>query len=83
MTKDSVGAPISVQHITSEALPFDDNHFDHVISNGVFNLSPEKLQLFQEIRRVLKQGGWLHFADIVLVDESSEPRTVSLEGWSQ
>src|SRR5215472_3865016 len=47
-----------------EKLPVDDNWADVVISNGVINLCADKRQVFAEIRRVLKPGGYLQFADI-------------------
>ena len=48
----------------AEALPVEDGWADAVISNGVINLCADKLAVFEEIRRVLKPGGWLQFADI-------------------
>jgi arsenite methyltransferase len=57
-----------------ENLPFDDHSFDVVISNGVINLCPDKLKVFKEIGRVLKQGGRLALADIV--SEKSLPENV-------
>ena len=57
-----------------ENLPFNDNSFDVVISNGVINLCPDKLKVFKEIGRVLKQGGRLAIADIV--SETSLPDNV-------
>ena len=53
---------IEVVNVSSENIPYDDKTFDFVISNGVINLSPCKQELFQEIFRVLKDGGRLHFA---------------------
>jgi SAM-dependent methyltransferase len=48
----------------AEALPVADGTADVVISNGVINLCPDKRQVFDEIKRVLRPGGVLQFADI-------------------
>jgi arsenite methyltransferase len=48
----------------AEQLPVEDDWADVVISNGVINLCADKAAAFLEIRRVLRPGGWLQFADI-------------------
>ena len=48
----------------AEALPVEDGWADVVVSNGVINLCADKRAVLSEIRRVLKPGGWLQFADI-------------------
>ena len=48
----------------AESLPVEAGWADVVISNGVINLCADKRRVFAEIRRVLKPGGWLQFADI-------------------
>jgi arsenite methyltransferase len=48
----------------AEAIPVDDGWADAVISNGVINLCADKRAVFNEIRRVLRPGGHLQFADI-------------------
>ncbi len=48
----------------AEALPVEDGWADVVISNGVINLCADKRAVFDEIRRVLRPGGSLQFADI-------------------
>jgi ubiquinone/menaquinone biosynthesis C-methylase UbiE len=47
-----------------EAMPVEDAWADVVISNGVINLCPDKRAAFSEIRRVLRPGGYVQFADI-------------------
>ncbi len=47
-----------------EAIPVDDAWADVVISNGVINLCADKRAVFRDIRRVLRPGGTLQFADI-------------------
>lgn len=69
--------------VASEQMPFADHTFDVVISNGVINLSPDKPTLFAEIYRVLKPGGRLQFADIILEKDLPPHLAANVESWSQ
>ena len=57
-------AQVEFREGLAERLPVEDGWADAVISNGVINLCADKQAVFGEIRRVLKPGGWLQFADI-------------------
>lgn len=74
---------VDILQVEGELLPFDDNYCDAVISNGVINLSPDKARLFAEMYRVLKPGGRLQFADIVLEKELPPHLRSSIESWTQ
>ncbi len=52
-----------------EDLPVPDASVDVVISNGVLNLAPDKGAVLAEIYRVLKPGGSLYLADVVVQRE--------------
>jgi arsenite methyltransferase len=65
-----------------EDLPFDDESFDAVISNGVINLSPVKDRVFAEAARVLRPGGRLAIADIVSGKPLKERTRRNVELWA-
>ncbi len=63
-------------------LPLEDASVDVVISNGVINLTPDKERAFAEVRRVLKPGGRLQLADIVVANELSETIRNDIDLWT-
>jgi arsenite methyltransferase len=64
-----VGAWCHLREGVMEAIPLPDESVDLVISNGVVNLSPRKSRAFAEISRVLRPGGRMCVADLVVNDD--------------
>jgi arsenite methyltransferase len=65
-----------------ESLPLEDGSVDVVISNGVIDLVPDKDAVFDEIDRVLRPGGRLQIADVVIHHEVSEDARQRIDLWT-
>jgi ubiquinone/menaquinone biosynthesis C-methylase UbiE len=60
-----------------EAIPLPDASVDHVISNGVLNLSPRKARALAECARVLRPDGRLTVSDLTLDEEELPPEILT------
>lgn len=65
-----------------ESLPYRDATFDLIVSNGVLNLIPDKQAAFSELARVLKPGGALAAADLLVMEEIPAEVLKSKDAWS-
>jgi len=65
-----------------EDLPVPDAAADVVISNGVINLCPDKATVLAEAYRVLKPGGRLQIADIVVARAVPEDAKTDVALWT-
>ena len=66
----------------AEELPAPDGSVDVVISNGVINLTPDKYAVFNEVFRVLKPGGRLYLADIVVYKQVPDEAKKNVDLWT-
>ncbi len=65
-----------------EALSVEDGWADVVISNGMVNLMPDKMRAFGEMARVLRPGGRLQIADIIVQKPVSEGAKERIDLWT-
>jgi arsenite methyltransferase len=66
----------------AERLPFPDESFDVVISNGVVDLIPDKDAAFAELHRVLAPGGRIQLADVTIQQPVSEEGRRKIDLWT-
>jgi arsenite methyltransferase len=66
----------------AESLPVSDGWADVVISNGALNLVPDKVAVLRELTRVLKPGGRLQIADIVVHRAVPDEAKTDIDLWT-
>jgi SAM-dependent methyltransferase len=75
-------ANVELHQSLIESLPLEDASVDVVISNGVIDLVPDKDAVFDEIDRVLRPGGRLQVADVIIHTEVSEDARKRIDLWT-
>ena len=73
---------VEFRHGLAEQLPVEDGWADVLISNGVLNLCPDKLTALRGFYRVLKPGGKLQIADIMVAKAVSEGAKQRIDLWT-
>ncbi|MGD2187576.1 MAG: methyltransferase domain-containing protein [Desulfobacterales bacterium] len=68
---------------SAENLPFTDEDFDVVTSNGALNLVLDKPKAFAEIYRVLRPDGRLMVADEILIGEMPKEKDKIIKSWAR
>jgi arsenite methyltransferase len=72
---------VEIRRGTAEELSVQSGTIDVVLSNGIVNLSSDKRKVFSEIYRVLRQGGRLYLADVVVQRELSLSARSDINLW--
>jgi SAM-dependent methyltransferase len=75
-------ANVELHESLIETLPLADGSVDVVLSNGVIDLVVDKEAVFAEIDRVLRPGGRLQIADVVIHTEVSEDARKRIDLWT-
>jgi arsenite methyltransferase len=66
----------------AERLPFADESFEVVLSNGVIDLIPNKDAVFSELHRVLVPGGRIQIADVTIQRPVSDEGRRNIDLWT-
>ncbi len=78
VTAQGLKDKIKLKLVKPGPLPFDDATFDVVFSKDSIIHIPDKRELFKEIYRVLRPGGWVVMSDWYCSDE---PFTEEMSNW--
>ncbi|HXH60744.1 MAG TPA: methyltransferase domain-containing protein [Fimbriimonadaceae bacterium] len=80
--KEANATNVEFQQAYAEELPVADEWADVVISNGVFNLFPDKAKALGEFYRVLKPGGRMQIGDIMVATAVPESAKRHIDLWT-
>jgi arsenite methyltransferase len=75
-------ANVQLHESLIEEVPLGDASVDVVISNGVIDLVPDKDAVLDEVDRVLRPGGRLQIADVIIHEEVSEDARKRIDLWT-
>ncbi len=64
--RDAGADNVVIRRADAEALPLDDASIDVALVNGIFNLNPAREAIFRELARVVRPGGELFGAEIIV-----------------
>ena len=65
----------------AENLPLPDQSVDIALVNGLFNLNPARAEIFQELARVVRPGGSVYAAELILIDSAAVDAPTTLDDW--
>ena len=79
---DEAGAEnVELHQADAGSLPIDDNEIDVALVNGIFNLNPNRQAIFEALARVVKPGGRVYAAELILKEPLSEEVQANEDNW--
>jgi SAM-dependent methyltransferase len=77
-----VGLPhVEFRQADAEQMPVADASVDVALVNGIFNLNPTRQQIFQQLARVMKPGGAVYAAEIILREPLPPEEQANVTNW--
>lgn len=65
----------------AERIPLDDASIDVAMVNGIFNLNPARTVIFRELARVVRPGGCVYAAEMILKEPLPPEEQANLTNW--
>lgn len=65
----------------AEQVPLESASMDVAIVNGIFNLNPHRASIFSELARVIRPGGSVFAAELILREPLSDEARFSADNW--
>jgi ubiquinone/menaquinone biosynthesis C-methylase UbiE len=82
VAKEAAGLPhLQFQQGDAERLPLADDSIDVALVNGIFNLNPQRKEIFSELARVLRHHGRAYVAELILTGPLPEAAHASESNW--
>ena len=72
---------VEFRQSSAEALPLENASIDVAMVNGIFNLNPAREKIFQELARVMKTGGVVYSAEMILREPLSSEEVTNTDDW--
>lgn len=72
---------LELREAGAEQLPIADDEIDVAMVNGVFNLNPSRDAIFRELARVVKRGGTVFAAELILSNPLPAETRASESNW--
>ena len=69
------------QHGDAEKIPLLDSSVDIALVNGIFNLNPKRKEIFSELARVVRPGGSVYAAELILAKPLSNTESADEKNW--
>ena len=80
--KEVVNLPhLQFQQGDAESLPLADKSIDVALVNGIFNLNPQRKEIFSELARVLRPHGRAYVAELILTGPPPEGAHATESNW--
>lgn len=79
--KEAGAHNVEIRQADAEALPLDDESIDLALVNGIFNLNPARDAIMRELARVLRPGGRVYAAELILKGALSPEERASETNW--